>query len=101
MYKEPNLGPKGGYSVLDQINFSKELLSIKQAIKESEQSISFSSMVATVPNFTKMLNKKPKVLHVSCHGISNRNQINFANIMAEGDFLLFENNSGQGELVSQ
>ena len=27
--------------------------------------------------------------------------VNFADVRSEGDFLLFENDSGQGELVSQ
>ena len=51
-----------------------------------------------------MLNKQPRVLHISCHGIANNKLsmgVNFADMRAEGDFLLFENDSGQGELVSQ
>ena len=61
-------------------------------------------MVATVSNFSEMLNKKPRVLHISCHGIANNKVTmgrNYADVMAEGDFLLFEDASGQGELVSQ
>ena len=54
-------------------------------------------MVATVSNFSEMLNKKPRVLHISCHGIANNKVTmgkNYTDVMAEGDFLLFEDSSG-------
>jgi len=49
-----------------------------------------------------MLNQKPKVLHLSCHGIKNCEDTmgaNYALNKAKG-FLLFEQPCGGGELVS-
>ena len=51
-----------------------------------------------------MLNKKPRVLHISCHGIANNAKTmgsNFDSMRSQGDFLLFEDESGQGQLASE
>jgi hypothetical protein len=40
-----------------------------------------------------MLNKKPKALHISCHGIQKNNP--------KDDFLLLELLGGAGELISK
>ena len=47
--------------------------------------------VATKDNFTEMLSRKPRALHISCHGLQKRND----------DFLLLEMKGGEGELVSK
>ena len=48
-----------------------------------------------------MLNYKPKALHISCHGIKNTGvQGGFTEYKDDGDFLLFETDRIDGELVS-
>ena len=50
-----------------------------------------------------MLNKEPRILHISCHGIENSNismGFNYREYKDEGNFLLLENQTGEGELVS-
>ena len=50
-----------------------------------------------------MINKNPRILHISCHGIKNcvnSMGLNFEDMKEEGHFLLFESPSGEGELVS-
>ena len=50
-----------------------------------------------------MLNKKPRILHISCHGIRNcvnNIGLNFEEMKQEGHFLLFETPLGEGNLVS-
>lgn len=61
-------------------------------------------MVATKNNFSQMLNKEPKVLHISCHGVDNMTSTMDDNYEIDrkhdGKFLLFENDKGEGELIS-
>ena len=57
IYKEQCTGSKESYSVLDPIEFSKEVQDIKEAATNSNQEITFQSAVATVINFSQMLNK--------------------------------------------
>ena len=45
-----------------------------------------------------MLRKKPKVLHISCHGVKTKVRKN--NIFEDQPCLLFEDESGKGELLS-
>ena len=59
--------------------------------------------MATKSHFEEIIRKKPKVLHISCHGV--RNNVNTMGFNArqyvdKGHFLLFENPEGDGELVS-
>ena len=57
---------------------------------------------ATKENFIDMLNREPRVLHISCHGISSsvfRNTINYEEHVRNGNCLLFEKSTGEGELV--
>ena len=96
IFKENPAKTKDRYSVIDPIHFSQEAASIKEAVAETSQKIIFQSMVATISNFSRILNQKPRVLHISCHGIANNNQ----GKKEEGDYLLFEDPKGKGELVS-
>ena len=51
-----------------------------------------------------MMNKGPRVLHITCHGISTdafKMIENYEEMVARGNCLLFETTTGQGELVSQ
>ena len=43
-----------------------------------------------------MLLQEPKILHISCHGITSVNDGS-----THSNFLLFENENGLGELVSE
>jgi hypothetical protein len=60
--------------------------------------------VATLSNFIEMLNRQPKALHISCHGIKNSKDVlgiqSFTEYKDAGDFLLFETELSNGELVS-
>ena len=60
-------------------------------------------MVATQSNLCEMLNKVPRILHISCHGIANNilsMGTNYMELKEEGNFLLLESSTGEGELVS-
>lgn len=60
--------------------------------------------VATLSNFIDMLSYQPRALHISCHGIKNSQDVlghkTFNELKDDGDFLLFETNLSDGELVS-
>ena len=59
--------------------------------------------MATKANFIDTMSKKPNVLHISCHGVRNTVNtmgFNYNSTADMGHFLLFENEMGQGELVS-
>ena len=85
-----------------QLDFVTESKTIKQAIDESHMEVIFRSKVATKKNFADTMSLSPSVLHISCHGVQNRptNQRNFRQNQNVGNFLLFENGQGDGELVS-
>ena len=71
---------------------------------ESNLALVFKSNVATKENFIDMLNREPRVLHISCHGISTnvfRNTINYKEHVENGNCLIFEKSTGEGELVSE
>ena len=46
----------------------QEAKTIKQVLKKKGQNIQYMSMVATEENFSEMLQLKPLILHISCHG---------------------------------
>ena len=97
------IGKKEGFMSPPALNFQKEAEIIKEALKESGQKIIYQSKVATKDNFEQIINKEPRVLHISCHGIKNEvhtMRANFEDVRDEGHFLLFENSYGSGELVS-
>ena len=94
---------KEGMEAPPPISFQEEVKNIKQAIRDSEKKIAFKSMVATISNFSEMLNKEPRILHISCHGIQNQERtmgVNYMEVKDEGNFLLLESQTGEGELVS-
>ena len=57
-------------------------------------------MVATLDNFSDMLDLTPQVLHISCHGIEKKQGMS-AYTKGENNFLLLEKKTGEGELVSE
>jgi len=87
-----------------QLEFNKEFIAIQSSIKETERLIRVKSMQATIENLTLTLSQNPLALHFSGHGIEN-NKKNFGRNhflkKDEGDYLLFETESGEGELVSE
>lgn len=84
---------EGVDQISDQLSYRKE----SRLIKEMAQgkNITFRKSMATVEKLTDMLLQEPKVLHISCHGLTLTN-----NGVAQ-NYLLFENEAGHGELVSE
>ena len=56
--------------------------------------------VANRKNLTDLLDRKPRCLHISCHGIQNSEK-NFPNNLRKdnGDYLLFEGENQGRDLV--
>lgn len=87
-----------------------EATQIKDAIKSSKRKIVYEGLVAKKDNFEKVMSSKPRVIHISCHGIEDQKLEekkskrmglkNLADPELEGHFLLFENDQGTGELFS-
>lgn len=76
---------------------------IKDTLKTNNQAINFQRKVATKANFEEVIRQAPLVLHISCHGIENTKstmRTNYEEVREQGDFLLFEKEVGDGELVS-
>lgn len=74
-------------------------------MKESNQQLVFKSSVATRDRFKEMIGKEPKILHISCHGLNlptkHAGMIHQAKDLEEQqNYLLFETENGEGELVS-
>jgi hypothetical protein len=77
---------------------------IKDSARASETRFNYLRNVATQQNFIDMMKKKPRALHISCHGIKNRPETvgrDFQQFKDDGDFLLFENQWAEGQLVSK
>ena len=76
------------------LSFGAESNLIKKAAVESQKNIQFLRSVATLSNFIEMLNRQPKALHISCHGIRNSQDVlgaqSFSDYKDDGDFLLFD-----------
>jgi hypothetical protein len=79
----------GGKSEIPQLSFRSEFKICRQAAKESGKAVNLLKAVATQANFTEILARSPKGLHISCHGIKNTPQLGQGK--NNGDFLLFEN----------
>ena len=89
---------------MPQNNFLDEMKAIKSVMKESGQKLVFKSAVATRDKFKEMINKEPKVLHISCHGLKipiKRIAFSFnPDAVEQENCLLFEKENGEGELVN-
>ena len=87
---------------------------IKDEIKKKELRIKMEACVGTTQNLINMLKKNLRVLHISCHGFKDKNNdikrtsmrprpmglsIQMVDRELQQNFLLFETNDGQGELV--
>jgi hypothetical protein len=96
-------GNREVYQKIPLLSYIAESKLIKAAAQQSGHHIRFLRQVATQANFIDMLSRKPKVLHISCHGIKNTKDAigaSFEQYKQDGDFLLFETEESEGELVS-
>jgi CHAT domain-containing protein len=64
-------GNREVYQKIPLLSYIAESKLIKAAAQQSGHHIRFLRQVATQANFIDMLSRKPKVLHISCHGIKN------------------------------
>ena len=60
----------------------------------------FKSQLATQASFINMMNKEPRILHISCHGLTRERTNHMTGAKEADSFLLFETPEGEGELVS-
>ena len=78
-------------STIIQLDYKTEMNEIKLAAMNSGKHIKLLSSVATVDTFSAMLRRKPRCLHISCHGIKNSPEEPQGNFNGnDGNFLLFE-----------
>ena len=95
---------KGTLREVSAIRFQDEIEIIKQAVHESHQAITFKSKVATHSNFVEIINKQPRILHISCHGLHDDQRMNASpNLHPTEDdynYLLFENDLAVGVRIS-
>jgi hypothetical protein len=82
------------------LKFEQEFKEIKLSLKETERVIRLRKDQATSSNLAKVLDYNPMAIHFSGHGLEN----NVSNIGSElyafhkndGNFLLFEDENGEG-----
>ena len=89
-------------TLLVALKFQDEKKAIVEAIKSSVNKIKFRQSVATKDKFIEMIRKKPRCLHISCHGIDQTQKHNMK-LVEKKDMqnLLFESENGDGVLMSQ
>lgn len=91
------------YQQIPLLSYERESNIIKTAARESARKIKYLRKVATQSNLVDMLSRRPRALHISCHGIKNTQDAigqQFNEYKDDGDFLLFETELAEGELVS-
>ncbi|CDW71451.1 UNKNOWN [Stylonychia lemnae] len=101
-------GAKGesqdNFSIIPLIEFVKEFKEIRNSIKETKRLIRLRAKQATIENLSLILAQNPLALHFSGHGIENNKENfgrRFKQRQADGNYLLFETEDGEGELVSE
>ena len=67
-------GLSKGYQAVPALDFRKEAEQIKKAIKNSGLRVVYESQIATRDNFERTIRNKPKIIHISCHGLKIENQ---------------------------
>ena len=72
------------------ISFKDELIRIKAEARLSKRQIAFRQEVAKLDTFDNMLALEPKILHISCHGVTTPEEA-----------LLFEKPGGEGLTVKK
>ena len=83
-----------------ELNFVLEFEKILERIEAAKIKINITRRQCTSSSLQEVLSQKPLGLHFSGHGIPN-SQVKDPSMVGEGDFLLLETKSGEGELVSQ
>lgn len=89
---------------LMKINYQKEFSEIEHALVETKTKINYYQICASIDSLTSVLLRNPKVLHFSGHGVKNNaNAIGSTAFLkkGEGDLLVFEDENGCAELVSE
>ena len=90
LFSNPIISDENGHSIpmSDPINFEKELQNLEKIFSESGKKIKARFEVANLYNISSMLAKKPKILHITCHGsYEKENKNNF--------YLHFEDSLGK------
>jgi CHAT domain-containing protein len=91
------------HAELCELGFKDEAKRIKNKAKESRKAIIFQKSVLTTSRLLEMLKKEPSVIHISCHGLTNiRDNLGskFEETRDQGNFLIFETDQGESNLVS-
>ena len=81
---------KAGLQAVVALDFIQEEDVIKETIRHSGKKVTFRASVATKMAFQQTIYDAPDILHISCHGFNN----------APHQYLLFENEYGGGDMVS-
>ena len=91
------------HAELCELGFKDEAKRIKNKAKESHKAIIFQKSVLTTSRLLDILKKEPSVIHISCHGLmNNRDNMGskFEETRDQGNFLIFEKDQGESNLVS-
>ena len=95
---------KDNFSTVPLLEFGKEFSEIRASIIETKRLVRVRAQQATIDNLTKILTLGPLALHFSGHGLEN-NKENFGRQykqrLSDGNYLLFESQDGECELVSE
>ena len=97
------LGDSAKGQTVPQLNYVKEYAKIKERLEANKCQIQITNRQCTVQSLSQILQRKPCGLHFSGHGIQN----NYESVgdyhyehKEEGDFLLFETEKGDSQLIS-
>lgn len=91
------------HAELCELGFKDEAKRIKNKAKQSRKAIIFEKSVLTTGRLLEIIKKEPSVIHISCHGLmNNRDNMGskFDETRDQGNFLIFETDSGESNLVS-
>ena len=92
------------YKLIPKLDYEKEYSKIKQRLEMSQCQIAITKRQCTTQSFRQVLMCKPLGIHFSGHGILNTYETvgdYHALTKDQGDFLLFETDEGDSQLVSR
>ena len=79
------------FALSDPIDYENEIKIVKETLENSGKNVSIQFEIANLNSIRKILLKKPKILHISCHG-------EYEEVNGEERFFLhFEDNDGKLE----
>lgn len=89
MYAEPLIKKDEGQiiSLPDAVDYEEECSKIYEVLDSKQMKIDLIIEIATRANLISVLSKKPRILHIICHGEYDRKKKQF--------YLCFENNEGE------